>query len=186
MSSNKNSREEQFLEKFGWADEQDSNVQAFHEQMAERVIRQDDELIWACYRFFDVSQAEAAARADPDVETSQSTVSRVCRDLDDDILTGERTQLSGNEEPEDLKMHSEEWLEAYRDVLASAIVNLQALRLISSPETSTPVWAAEMYPELLGEATRVGHAMGLAEDKIVKEEPPAKTDSVSTAAESDD
>jgi hypothetical protein len=153
---------------------------------ADMIVGQEDELLWAYYRTLEVSQREAVEMVEPSADVSQSTASRAIRQMDDEMHDGNHRTLTRGIAEEDREMYSEAWLEAYRDVLATAIVELEALGLIADAETETPPWAKATFPELVGEGARFGRRLGLPEELIVEEAPPADSDAMNTPLEADD
>lgn len=148
MSSRK-SRVERMTDQLASADD-DENVRQFIRGKNENIVQSENERFWALYRSLDVSQSEVKDLVGPVAETSQSSVSRIIREKEDDVLTEEDALTIGGElHEEDLQYHSDEWLEAYRQALADAKANIIALKEISS-ENRTAEWAAQRYPRLVG------------------------------------
>jgi hypothetical protein len=117
----------------------------------ERVASAENQKFWAYYRALDESQSGVKDLVAPQVETSQSTVSRVIRQKDDEVLHDEdAVALAGYLEEETLDLYPDEWLEAYRQTLAEAKADLEALKELANWEEPTPEWAAQRYPELVG------------------------------------
>jgi len=147
MSSRK-SRAERMTDLF--AVEDDENHRQYLLKKNEKAVERENQKFWALYRSLDVSQREVKDLVSPMVETSQSSVSRIIREKEDTVLTDEEAlRIGGSIHEEDLQLHPDEWLEAYRQVLADAKANIIALRAIES-EKPTPEWAAKRYPRLVG------------------------------------
>lgn len=162
--------------------------EGYMRDVAEKKVRNEDRLMWALYHHFDISQREALDMVDPEVEVSQSTASRVLRDMDDEILSQDAgfCQVEGEEiEPATQLDHSTEtYLEAYRDVLAEAIVRRQALEKLR--RSDAPGWALDLYPELANEARHVGLSIGLPDDEIPDPRDVTHDGTVNTASDLDD
>ena len=153
MSSQK-SRAEKMTEQFeARLDEPltDDEFQATLESN-QRWVERENRDFWSLYRSLDVSQNEVRELVNTIVEPSQSTVSRAIREKEDAVLTDkDAIQIGGTLHGEELDTYPDEWLEAYRKVIADAHVDLNALNEIIS-EKQTPEWAARRFPELVGSA----------------------------------
>jgi hypothetical protein len=168
------SREERTAE---WFEDQGYEQPA---KWAESRVAQENRLLWALYRDLDVSQSEAIAFVDPLVPLSQSTASRVIREEDMAVLEGAR-YLAAHPVDElhtaDPAHHTEDYLEAYRDAVAEAVVDLNALQYLGSVDLPNPEWAKERYPSLVGEAATAARAAGVPE-QFSGSAPEADTESV--------
>lgn len=117
----------------------------------ERVVSNENQKFWAYYRALDESQSGVKDLVAPRVDASQSTVSRVIRQLDGEVLhDDEALDLVGYLEEETVDEYPDEWLEAYRQTLAEAKADLEALKQLANWEEKTPEWAARRHPELVG------------------------------------
>ena len=122
------------------------------EGFAENWLKRTDRRYWALYRTLDLSQSDVMDFVDPRVDTSQATVSRVIRKGDTRALVDPGfLELGGKHSEQGIKeqVYPEEWYEAYRDVLATAVTDKVALETIAT-ERATPEWAARRFPELVG------------------------------------
>jgi hypothetical protein len=166
----------------------DDDAATIVEKAADEHVDEENRLLWALYRHLDVSQREAVGMVDPIVGLSQSTASRVIRDMADEVLLEHSDKLgeAGDDGLRSLEHHSEPYLEAYRDVLATTIVRREALERLGSPEHDTPTWAREEFPELAGEDVQFSRAAGVPKHLIQAEEPPADSDTANTGGEADD
>lgn len=125
----------------------------FSEDAADKHLRKVDRRYWALYRTLDLSQSDVQEFVKTFTNTSQATVSRAIRSGDTRALVEpDFVELGGGFDEEDLPDGSrpEEWFEAYRDVLASAVTDCVALEVIASEQRQTPEWAARRFPELVG------------------------------------
>jgi len=148
MSSSRKSRAERMTDQL--VDGDDENTRNYLHELNKKTVERENQKFWALYRSLDVSQREVKDLVSPMVETSQSSVSRVIREKEDTVLTDEDAlRIGGSIHEEDLQLHPDEWLEAYRQVLADAKANIIALKAIES-EKPTPEWAAKRYPRLVG------------------------------------
>jgi hypothetical protein len=118
------------------------------DKIHEKFIEAEDELIWALYTTLDISQSEALEMADPFIEMSQSTASRIIRDEAERVLVDGPVSLGSTEDVTDFE--SEEAIAKRREVLAEAVVDVRAISQIES-ERQAPSWAVERHPELAGE-----------------------------------
>lgn len=142
-------------------------IEATNVDPIQRAIDTENAKFWAYYRALDCSQSGVIDMVNTNVETSQSSVSRIIRDYDDRVLhDSDALEIVGRRHEEDFKNYPDEWLEAYRDALAEAFVNVEALCRVASPEKRTPRWAAERYPELVGVYNRVAKEWGIEDSKI--------------------
>lgn len=118
----------------------------------QRFVDYENQDFWSLYRALDVSQTEVKEIVNTMVEPSQSTVSRAIREKEDAVLTDEDAiQIGGTLRAEELEIYPDEWLEAYRQVIADAHADLNALSKIIG-EKQTPEWAARRFPKLVGSA----------------------------------
>ena len=125
----------------------------YSERVADRLVNQADRRYWALYRTLDLSQSAVKDEVQSHVETSQSTVSRAVKKSDTRALVdGGYLNLGGQLDRESVRdnEYPEEWLEAYRDVLATAVADRMALEIIADVHRFTPEWAAGRFPELVG------------------------------------
>lgn len=117
-------------------------------------VRRENERVWAHYRATDATQTEAADRATSLVEMSQATASRVSRQMEREILTGDKIRALEGRTPEGVEAleatgdSGEDVLDAYRRVISNAIADLDALREITNPHRPTPEWARKRFPNL--------------------------------------
>jgi len=133
----------------------------------ERIIRCENGEFWGFYNGLDRSQAELQDMVDPFVDVSQSSVSRIIRELDDRVLHDPASlRITGRLQEGDLDIYPDEWLQAYRDALADAFIEIEALHRLTQRERRAPQWAAEMYPEFVGVYNPVARNLGLEESKI--------------------
>jgi hypothetical protein len=131
----------------------DRLAEKFSEDGAARMLNRTDRRYWALYRTLDLSQSEVAAAVFSPVDVSQATVSRAIRKGDTAALVDEDyIQLGGDCDEDGIReeFRPEEWYEAYRDVLASAVTDRAALNVIAHENRVTPEWAARRFPELVG------------------------------------
>lgn len=131
----------------------DRLAERFGESGAGRHLRKVDRRYWALYRTLDVSQSDVQEFVKSHTDTSQATVSRAIRNGDTRALVDEDfIKLGGEYDEEGVReeWRPEEWFDAYRDVLASAVTDRVALETIASDQRLTPEWAARRYPELVG------------------------------------
>jgi hypothetical protein len=131
----------------------DRLTERFDEDAAERHLRRTDRRYWALYRTLDVSQSDLQEFVKSRVDVSQATVSRAIQNGDMRALTEpDFVELGGEHDEEGVRDRwlPEEWFEAYRDVLASAVTDRVALDVIARDERLTPEWAARRYPKLVG------------------------------------
>jgi hypothetical protein len=150
--SSKKSREERIAKETAkQLGESIGDRDGWYRTAGENVVTAENQKFWAYYRALDESQSGVKELVDPRAETSQSTVSRVIRQKDDEVLyDDEALDLVGKLEEETVDLYPEEWLEAYRQVLAEAKADLEALSHIANTTTQTPEWAARRHPELVG------------------------------------
>jgi hypothetical protein len=150
------------------------------EKQAERVIHNENGKFWSLYRTLDVSQSGAAELVGPRVDTSQSTVSRVIRQKDADVVYDDEAlePIHGRFEEEIVDALPDEFLEAYKDAVAEAHADIQALLRIHAPTTETPEWAARRFPELVGCHRSVAESVG--EEEIADDSHLNRLDSVNT------
>ena len=128
-------------------------LEATNRAVAEIIVDDENEQFWYLYRALaDASQSDVKDLVAPTADTSQSTVSRVIRDKEDAVLHDKEalSTVHGSLHEEDVELYPEEWLEAYKQVIADAQADRKALSLISSPDAQTPEWAARRFPELVG------------------------------------
>jgi len=161
---------ESIAEKHGTALFDDPEVKAQEE--AERTVAREDELIWAFYKDpqSDCTQVQARDRAQeveypPKYQLSQSSISRKIKKLDKRMLTEPLYTLDmkhPDEYSEDQRVGFlardtyEKYkryrfiglLDAWRSMLATFIVNTQAIKKFADPEVKTPKWAMERFPNL--------------------------------------
>jgi len=127
--------------------------QRFSEGGAEQHLRRVDRRYWALYRTLGLSQSDVKETVKSHVDASQATVSRAIRKGNIRALTEpDFIELGGERDREEVKGEEwpEEWYDAYRDVLASAVTDRTALEIIASDQRLTPEWAARRFPELVG------------------------------------
>lgn len=177
MSTQK-SRQDRLMEKYALEDESEE-VEEWQRSLVEGMVDRENQRLWALYTALDVSQREAKEIVEPDAETSQSTVSRVIRDKDDAVVHDEDALDLVGHVHEDDECHPDEWIDAYRQVLADAKVDLMALRRISSHEEQTPEWAARRFPELVGCHHHVAEQLP-AEEQTADDSHLNRLDSVNT------
>lgn len=149
MSTQK-SRTDRIKSKYELDGAQSEEVEEWQRSLVEGMVDTENQRLWALYRALDVSQREVKEMVDPAVETSQSTVSRVIRNKNDAVVHDEDALDLAGHVHEDDESHPDEWLDAYRQVLADAKADLIALRRIITHEAETPEWAARRFPELVG------------------------------------
>lgn len=151
MSTQK-SRVERYADRLGYDfDAQSDGEQKRIRGMLDGCIDSENQEFWALYSALDVSQSEVKDLVAPAVETSQSTVSRAIREKDETVVHDETAlDLAGKLHEDDVDTYPEEWLDAYRQVLAEAKADVLALWVISAAEKETPEWAARRFPELVG------------------------------------
>jgi len=155
----------------------------FGESGAEELVTQMDRRYWALYRTEDLSQSEVLDEVKTFVDTSQPTVSRAISKGDRRALVEEDyIQLGGEYDSEDLTDlgYPEEWFEAYRDVLATAVRDRMALEIIADEYRFTPEWAAKRFPELVGCNEHVARRWGLDDDEIHHDDHLNHLESVNT------
>jgi hypothetical protein len=155
----------------------------FSDAGAERMVNQADRRYWALYRTLDLSQPELIDQVKSYVETSQPTVSRVVSKGDTRALVDEEfIHLGGQLGREAVTdgFYPDEWLEAYRDLLATAVVDRMALEIIAHEQRLTPEWAARRYPELVGCNEHVARSWGIDEDQINRDTHLNHLESVNT------
>jgi hypothetical protein len=151
MSSQK-SRAEKMAEKIREGMDEPLSDEAFEAnvEIQETMVEFENQDYWSLYRSLDVSQSDVREMVSTLFTPSQSTVSRVIREKEDTVLTDEEAiQIGGSLHEEDLDYYPDEWLDAYRQVLADAHADLNALSKIASMK-ETPEWAARRFPELVG------------------------------------
>lgn len=162
MSSSQKSRAEKLTEMYvdgSEHDYSDEEREALHKSN-EFLVEKENEDLWAVYRALDVSQKETLDIVSLMTDPSQSTVSRVIRETDKEVLTDpEAVQVGGSFKTEDLEPYPEEWLEAYRQTVAEAHTDLLALTKIVDVR-ETPEWAARRFPELVGVHKGVAEKQG--------------------------
>lgn len=133
----------------------------------QRCIRFENEKFWGFYNGLDRSQSEVRDMVDPYVDVSQSSVSRLIRELDDRVLHDpDSLRLAGRMHETDIDPYPDDWLQAYRDALAEAFIEIEALHQLTKAEKRAPRWAAEMYPEFVGVYNPIARHIGLEESKI--------------------
>jgi hypothetical protein len=121
-------------------------------EINQRCVERENQDLWSLYRSLDASQNDVRELVNTIVEPSQSTVSRAIREKEDAVLTDkDAIQIGGTLHGGDLDIYPDEWLEAYRQVIADAHADLNALSKIID-EKETPEWAARRFPELVGSA----------------------------------
>jgi len=128
-------------------------LESMNRGVAENIVEHENKQFWYLYRALaDASQSDVKGLVDPTADTSQSTVSRVIRDKEAAVLDDETalSPIHGDLHEDDTNLYPEEWLEAYRQVIADAQTDRKALSIIADPETQTPKWAARRFPELVG------------------------------------
>lgn len=132
-------------------DETSRDTQSLMRNTLETGKKRENERLWAFYRMCDVTQAEARDRAiRGPYSLSQSQASRIIRDKDGEMLTGEVESFAGPLawHPEDYTHWPKSLKEEYRDVIAQALVQLEALNAFVDGETRTPEWAQAMFPDI--------------------------------------
>lgn len=125
------------------------------EGYTEGVIQSENIRAWAFHHELDVPQHRAWEMADPVVTVSQSTISRVLREMDRRIFTTEYDILSPDmvEEPHQLAGHppvegldfTRRDIEKFRDIVARYVVDKHALYHARSGAPN-----AKLPPELEG------------------------------------
>jgi hypothetical protein len=131
-------------------DEPDALEQSIRD-LADSTVDGENQQYWALYRALDVSQSDVGDLVDAQVETSQSTVSRVIREKETQVLhDGDALDLVGTLDETHVDAAPEDWQDAYRDTLAEAKADVLALEAIRRVDTPTPEWAARRFPELVG------------------------------------
>ena len=137
------SRREQLKDQFG-----DDAI----EEVGDRMMRVEAEQLYMHYAGNDdLTQAEAHERSNTVTEMSQSTVSRLIRDMEDGILTQPVKLLDGymtEETVRDLEAVSPEFVREYRRAWIRAMLDIQALGEFEEPERPTPQWAQDRFPDL--------------------------------------
>lgn len=131
----------------------EDQLRSYAQDSAEFIVERENGLFWVLYNALeDASQSDVKDLVDPYAQTSQSTVSRVIRDKHDAIFHDEDAlpSLHGRLHEDDLDLYPDEWLDAYREMVAEAQADRKALSLISAPDAQTPEWAARRYPRLVG------------------------------------
>lgn len=160
----------------------DEQIRATAELSAETIVEKENMLFWSLYSVLeDASQADVKDLVDPAAETSQSTVSRIIRDKETAILHDEDSldAVHGGLHEDDLDLYPDEWLDAYREMVAEVQAEREALRLIAGVDSQTPEWAARRYPRLVGchhyKAERLPVDVDIADDSHLN-----RLDSVNT------
>lgn len=99
----------------------------------------------------DLTQAEAYERANTLTDMSQSTVSRVIREMDDRILTEPvhgLDEFMEKRQVDRLERLDPEFMQEYRQAWIRAWLDIEALGLIRQPEKRPPQWAKDRFPDL--------------------------------------
>lgn len=164
-------------------------AERFSETGAERLVNKADRRYWALYRTLDLSQPEVMEQVKAHVDTSQPTVSRVISKADTRALVDEDfIQLGGTFHRDDLADggYPDEWFEAYRDVLATAVRDRTALKIIADEHRFTPEWAAKRFPELVGCNEHKARHWDIDEGKIAHDTHLNHIESVNTSRWLDD
>jgi len=149
-----------------------------------------DRRYWALYRTLDMSQSDVKDAVNTQKfmpDTSQATVSRVIKEgdtralCDDDFLELQpdldRDWVDGGIRG---GPYPDEWLEAYRDVLATATTHTHALEVIADEHKFTPEWAARLHPNLVGCNVRVAEYHDSPKKSIHHDDHLNHLDSVNT------
>jgi hypothetical protein len=177
MSSQK-SRAEKMADELGRSDLSGDEYQREVESN-QFIVDKENADIWALYRSLDVSQSEVIDMLTMLAEPSQSTITRVIREKDKEVLTdAEAVQVGGSFFKEDLGAYPDEWLEAYRQTVADAHTDLHALSKIADTQ-ETPEWAARRFPELVGLHRVIAEKQGW-DGEIADESHLNRLDSVNT------
>jgi hypothetical protein len=137
------SRREQLKDEFG-----DDAM----EEVGDRMMRVEAEQLYMHYAGNDdLTQAEAEERSNTVTEMSQSTVSRLIRDMEDGILTEPVKLLDcymSERTVRDLEAVSPEYVREYRRAWVRAMLNIQALDMFHDPQSPTPQWAQDRFPDM--------------------------------------
>jgi len=161
----------------------DRLAERFSESGARRFVNRTDRRYWALYRTLDASQTDVAQMVKSYVDTSQSTVSRVINDGDMRALVDEQfVELGGEFDASAIRdrAYPDEWVEAYRDVLARAVTDKVALEIIADEHRPTPEWAAHRFPELVGCHHHVAEHWGWDKTEIADDSHLNHLESVNT------
>lgn len=121
--------------------------------MADRFIRSTDRTAWAFWRDLDVSQRRAWELAGPLVEVSQSSVSRILREMDRRIFTAEfDAGPDVADDPDDLAgeppLYSRQQLDVLRASTARYLVDKYTIYRLAEPNHSLPPELEGRFPEL--------------------------------------
>ena len=154
------------------ASRHDRLAETYDDSTAKWLVDRADRRYWALYRILDASQSDVRGLVQTRADASQATVSRAINNCDTRALTDpDLLTLGGDLDVESIKQgeYPEEWFEAYRDVLARAVVDRMALKIIAHENKTTPEWAARRFPELVGSHHHVARHWNTAEPKIADE-----------------